>query len=223
MTTKSNKTLTRAFVLTGTAVAVAASAFAGVALAQGKGPGPKGASGPRAGMFQMMDTNKDGKVTKDEFLGRASPFFERFDANGDGSVTKDEVTAVFMKRMQARAVNRTARFDANGDGTVTKDEFDTYRGKRFALMDRNNDGEIDVEEMRVMMPMMANGRGGGWRGHRGRGWGRGWHHNRPCGGWMRSGMGPGMRGGMGGGWMMQGGNMPGAPLDNGRGDQDADQ
>ncbi len=55
MTKKSNKTLTRAFVLTETAVVVAASAFAGVALAQGKTPpGQPGAGGPgepKANMF----------------------------------------------------------------------------------------------------------------------------------------------------------------------------
>ncbi|MDJ0931862.1 hypothetical protein [Breoghania sp.] len=34
----------------------------------------------------MMDVNKDGKISKDEFAGRVSLFFARFDTNKDGTV-----------------------------------------------------------------------------------------------------------------------------------------
>ena len=244
MTAKTTKTFTRTLILSGAAVAVAASAFAGVAVAQGRmmqpganGPadGPDGRpGGPRMGMFQMMDTNKDGKVTREEFLDRAGPFFARFDVNKDGTVTKEEIVQVMTKRMEERAARMTAPFDANGDGTVTKEEFDAFRAKRFALLDRNDDGEVDAEELRIMAPMM--GQGGGWRGHH-RGWGHhkghGWGKGGPCpaamrGGMMPNGMGYGMMpngmgsGGMG--WGMQddddASSAP-ADLDNGR-SQDTD-
>ena len=72
---------------------------AGMAFAQGGGQG-KGAQGaPRMGCqdrFDSLDTNKDGQVTKDEFLaaphyrGNAEQMFKTMDVNGDGSLTKDE-------------------------------------------------------------------------------------------------------------------------------------
>ena len=72
---------------------------AGMAFAQGGGQG-KGAQGaPRMGCqdrFDSLDTNKDGQVTKDEFLaaphyrGNAEQMFKTMDVNGDASLTKDE-------------------------------------------------------------------------------------------------------------------------------------
>ncbi len=75
---------------------------AGMALAQGGGQG-KGAQGTlKLGCqerFDALDTNKDGQVTKEEFMAtphyRSDPdqTFESMDANGDGSLTKDEFCA----------------------------------------------------------------------------------------------------------------------------------
>jgi len=67
----------------------------GLALAQGMG----GQGAPRMGCqerFDALDTNKDGQVTKDEFLaaphhrGNAEQMFNTMDVNGRGYVTKDE-------------------------------------------------------------------------------------------------------------------------------------
>ena len=72
----------------------------GIACAQGGGQG-KGGQGaaPMMGCqqrFDSLDTNKDGQVTKEEFMAtphrRTDPeqMFKSMDVNGDGSVTKDE-------------------------------------------------------------------------------------------------------------------------------------
>ena len=74
--------------------------IAGMAFAQGGGQG-KGGQGaaPMMGCqqrFDSMDTNKDGQVTKDEFMaaphhrGNAEQMFKTMDVNGRGYVTKDE-------------------------------------------------------------------------------------------------------------------------------------
>ena len=55
--------------------------------------GGKGKGRPhqkRGGHFKMMDTNNDGKVSKDEFMARTTKRFTEMDANGDGFITKDE-------------------------------------------------------------------------------------------------------------------------------------
>ena len=74
--------------------------IAGIALAQGAGQG-KGGQGaaPMMGCqqrFDAMDTNKDGQVSKDEFLaaphqrGNPEQMFKAMDVKGHGFLTKDE-------------------------------------------------------------------------------------------------------------------------------------
>jgi hypothetical protein len=52
------------------------------------GMGAKAGEG-RCGM-SLADTNKDGKVTKDEFLKHHGAIFDQIDVNNDGSVDKTE-------------------------------------------------------------------------------------------------------------------------------------
>lgn len=72
----------------------------GLTFAQGGGQG-KGGQGaaPMMGCqqrFDTLDTNKDGQVTKDEFLaaphhrGNAEQRFDAMDVNGQGYLTKDQ-------------------------------------------------------------------------------------------------------------------------------------
>jgi Ca2+-binding EF-hand superfamily protein len=42
-------------------------------------------------MFDRMDADKDGKVTKAEFEAAGDKMFQRMDKNGDGIIEKDEM------------------------------------------------------------------------------------------------------------------------------------
>lgn len=48
-------------------------------------------------IFEKLDANKDGKITKDE-AGERWKRLSRADANNDGAVTKDELKAQMGKR-----------------------------------------------------------------------------------------------------------------------------
>jgi hypothetical protein len=78
---------------------VAVFFIAVMALAQCSGQGNDGQGAPSLGCqerFDAMDTNKDGKLSKDEFLaaphqrGNPEEMFKAMDVNGRGYLTKDE-------------------------------------------------------------------------------------------------------------------------------------
>lgn len=95
-------------------VGVCAWAEEGNAPKAGEGGKGKGARPNPEAVFQKMDANNDGIVTKDEFIanheahakaaGREAPpkeeiekRFAAMDTNGDGQLTKDEFSAGFAK------------------------------------------------------------------------------------------------------------------------------
>ena len=137
----------------------------GAAPALAAAPEAESAKGKKQGLMKgkgwetftsRFDTNKDGKVTRDEFLGQ-KPGFDRADTNKDGVVTADEVNAVkeaaqkhaAQKGGQAHKEGKKTfieRFDADKDGKVSRDEFNAGRSKGFEAMDTNKDGVLDKTE-----------------------------------------------------------------------------
>lgn len=87
--------------------------------------------------MMALDTDHDGRISKDEFAARAgmmggrrgggdapkrdgSRMFDRFDANHDGFLDATEINAVLARRF--------ARMDANRDGMLTPDERHAMHG-----------------------------------------------------------------------------------------------
>ena len=98
-------------------------------------------------MQGKMDKNDDGAVDLSEFTNMDR--LKQADTNGDGTLSQDEIQAMVMKRMVERQARRmTNRLDVNGDGVVTIAEVEKQREKRFALMDRNDDGKLERSELR---------------------------------------------------------------------------
>jgi Ca2+-binding EF-hand superfamily protein len=117
---------------------------AGPAASQVKAPPPDDLLG---GPFQAMDKDKDGKIGKAEFKGPAV-MFESIDANRDGSITRPEairyLAFVGLMSLQEKARAFQAA-DSNKDGKLSQSEF-KGTGERFAQLDANHDGEITREE-----------------------------------------------------------------------------
>jgi len=87
---------------------------------------------------QRMDTDQDGKISRDEWKGPAD-MFDKIDKNHDGYITSDE-------RPRGRRFDMN-QMDANHDGQISKDEW-KGRPQMFDRLDTNHDGFITKEEMK---------------------------------------------------------------------------
>lgn len=130
-------------------LAAALFGLATTAVAQTAAPAPAAADGisfetwaaKARDRLMALDTNHDGKISKDEFAARAqmmagrrgggdadkqggkhdgSRMFDRFDTNQDGYIGTAEINAMLAARF--------ARMDANHDGVLTPDERHAMRG-----------------------------------------------------------------------------------------------
>jgi hypothetical protein len=83
-------------VLAGIASVMLVSASAIPSLAQqanGDKPAAMGPRGPMAFAMQMLDTNSDGKITREEFDADKAKIFGEIDKNGDKKISYDEAKA----------------------------------------------------------------------------------------------------------------------------------
>ena len=102
------------------------------------------------------DTNKDGAVSRAEFVAMNAARFVRMDKNQDGRLS-------FEERIPERAPNglrpldpaapwRPGDADANGDHFITRDEFFLNVGIIFARFDANRDDQIAGDEIAPAAP-----------------------------------------------------------------------
>jgi len=104
-------------------------------------------------MFDRLDTNRDGVLTKDEVRAARAEMFDRIDTNRDGVVTVAEIEAAKASR-QERSAKRLARLAELRAQMQTPSE-------RLAAMDKDGDGKITREEFVNQSPwfdrMQKNG------------------------------------------------------------------
>lgn len=106
----------------------------------------------------VWDTDKDGKVTKDEYKGKLP--FEILDRNKDGVITMDDLRAgggqgkgePGMPGMPSRddLARRLKEADKDGDGKISKAEF-PGAPERFAALDRDGDGVLTKDEVEAAL------------------------------------------------------------------------
>jgi hypothetical protein len=111
---------------------------------------------PATGVMRY-DSNKDGVVDRAEWNAGQEARFKRLDTDGDGKLTKDELFARTPARGSSvlpsdRQVQRQSayfeRLDTDRDGAVTLAEFMALAERNFARCDLDKDGRIDTAECR---------------------------------------------------------------------------
>jgi Ca2+-binding EF-hand superfamily protein len=122
--------------------------------------------------FGRMDTNKDGKLSKDELPERMRENFARLDANGDGFLSEEEMARGMGRPPGAPGRPPGApdgpnprqleelfdRSDANSDGKLTKDELPEDKREQFNRFTERF-GTDSLTKEQFVRAMMAQGGG----------------------------------------------------------------
>lgn len=151
-------------------------------------PKPDVPAGPDpAALFTRLDADKDGAVTATEAGTENETLFNRLlrlgDKNKDGKLTREEFVGGLTQKETTAPVTGSPspggaggpmpdpemmfkRLDANKDGKVTLEEVPAERKENFergmARFDKDSDKSLNLAEFKEMMAgMMAGGRPGG--------------------------------------------------------------
>lgn len=113
-------------------------------------------------MFNDMDANHDGAVSKKEFDAYHSKRFKEMDANGDGKITREEMEAMHKKmgeHMREQFKQRFDEADANHDGALSKEEAQKmpFVAQHFDEIDANHDGKVTMDEIKAAHEKMHEG------------------------------------------------------------------
>ena len=119
--------------------------------------------------FNQMDTNHDGKVTKDELAAelqremqaanariaqQLEAKFKQLDTNHDGQLSLKEFMAIQPRIQPSETPEQMlSRLDTNHDGKISADEFRQPELAKFNRLDSNHDGIVTPAEINA-----ANGR-----------------------------------------------------------------
>ena len=84
----------------------------------------------------LLDVDKDGVVTFDEYSGQMNTLFGGMDTNQNGRLERSEVDSFMSGDVFSGA-------DANRNGNLSKSEFDAQVRKDFESADQDGDGTLD--------------------------------------------------------------------------------
>lgn len=114
----------------------------------------------RAGEFEIVDSNDDGRVSSSEYEVYVRAVYDRMDSNADDKLTQAEVQAAekeFLSYVYAggtllgataepSTAEKMQRLDANKDGLIGQGEYADAGAAKFQKMDVNDNGELTLEE-----------------------------------------------------------------------------
>lgn len=129
----------------------------------------KGMMGQR--MLRSFDTDRDGKVTKEEVSAEFERRFAEADINSDGKIDDADLPPMMRGRNaisegrfgmgrggrhgMGSGLGLLRRADTDKDGVITKEEVAALADRNFALWDWNKDGVIDQADRDALRKEMV--------------------------------------------------------------------
>lgn len=99
-----------------------------------------------------MDTDRDGYITPEEYIGEPS-LFDFYDDNKDGIIGPDDIDTMY-RRMEMGVAAQKKHYqqtidqkDLNGDGELSIDELENMPEEVFLKIDTNRDSFITIDEI----------------------------------------------------------------------------
>ena len=111
-------------------------------------------------MLEKSDANRDGRISRAEFIEARRDRFKRMDRNGDGYFSDDDLPRMVRKRAGEKLDRAVDALDANRDGRLSRAEFVDGPTRLFDLGDRDRNGLIDRAEMDRLKAVVEARRGG---------------------------------------------------------------
>jgi len=100
-------------------------------------------------LFDRVDVNHDGVITREEFNRAQQSLFDRMDVNHDGVISRAEFNRAHQAGPNVQAglsQSLFERVDVNHDGVITREEFNRAQQSLFDKLDVNHNGVISREE-----------------------------------------------------------------------------
>ncbi len=139
---------------------VALAGTLGAAYAQPQGDGAM--RGRMMMRLQKAVKDNNGAITFDQFSDVMDARLKKLVADNGGKLTVEQLADALEKaRFEQMAKRIIARYDTKGDGTLTTDDITGREKKVFALLDKNNDGKIEQNELPKRGPDGHHRRWGG--------------------------------------------------------------
>jgi EF hand len=110
-------------------------------------------------MMHMIDTNKDGTVSKDEWLAYQGRVFDALDSNHDGFLEPEEfygksadttipfATIAYTHGLMTKQM--FGKIDASQHGKISKQDYLDYQTKIFDMMDTQKQEKLGVADFIV--------------------------------------------------------------------------
>ena len=121
-------------------------------------------------LMLSYDENSDGTVTRQELEDGLHRQFAAADLDHDGKIDLKEMQTENDRRFRAFGTEASPLIDWNQDGYIDFDEFASTPRSVFEEMDKNHDGKLDPNELRLpnvrrppvqRRPVQGQGQGGG--------------------------------------------------------------
>lgn len=98
-------------------------------------------------MLEKSDANRDGAISRAEFIDARRARFAKMDRNRDGYFSDDDLPRMVRKRAGEKVDRVVQALDSNRDGRLSRVEFVDGPTRLFDLGDADRNGLIDRYEL----------------------------------------------------------------------------